>query len=156
MDKLSTNPVTATEPRKVVVNSKPDANAAVAEFCMGWTKVTTPMSPLVAAFSSKLEDSVNWKTPSGYTGIDSALCAFCHDPAASFALEERMRGMGWQWLMDQDNTWYVSAALPKTPHGEGTVARGDAMHSSRFIAMALAALSACGVEVELVEGWETR
>ena len=31
-----------------------------------------------------------------------------------------------------------------------------ALHESRFIAMALAALRARGVEFELVEGWDTK
>lgn len=144
MENLPTNTVPATEPRKVAVNCKADLNAAVTEHafkltpCDGWTGC--------AKQQIFIKDC---RHPSGTCYPRLSRREYCTDPTASFALEERMREIGWEWQLQSDQEW--NAMLM-----DGGCNECAADHPSRFIAMVLAALSACGVEVELVEGWETR
>lgn len=77
---------------------------------------------------------------------------FSTDPAASYALEQRMRESGWEWdLSSRENDgprWSV------TLYRIRVLRSGD--HISRLIAMCLAALCALGVELEFREGWDAR
>lgn len=182
MENLSTNPVPATEPRKVVVNCCADANAAVAEHCMGWewrSNVAQGYTLLLPPGWKQMFDAErSWiYVPDNSTlnlicgsfGPESLDCTrrhsyvgiphYCSDPTASFALEERMREMGWQWYLtefrkkNKGDKFQWRCSIEKTRDGLTTRCY---WHSSRFIGMVLTALSACGVEVELVEGWESR
>lgn len=77
---------------------------------------------------------------------------FSTDPAASYALEQRLCELGLEPTMQfapfhLPSPWVV-ALYPDI------VTRQTAQHKSRLIAMCLASLRALGVEFELVEGWD--
>lgn len=117
------------------INSKADLNAAVAESIGECHEIT----------------KMNWWE--AYIR-ESGVPRFATDPAASFALEQEMRKQEFQWAMDDTTAqppnagWLVSCAPVSGMQ--------DHRHASRFIAMALAALAAKGITLELAEGWEER
>lgn len=73
-------------------------------------------------------------------------------PTASFALENRMRELGWEWFMlGLHVQWRI-----RLQRVNGTGAIVTKHHAFRFVAMELAACAALGLELELVEGWDKR
>lgn len=127
-----------------------EIDALVAEHVMGWVRVVSDYSPLVAAFSKPGEKFESWKTPSGYTGIDSVLSHFSTDPAASKRLRDKMRADGWTitsgeafYPATQKNGFWCRL-FRHNPWQEFSHDNDESAES----VFALAALKAKGVEVE--------
>lgn len=127
------------------INSKSDLNRAVAN-------ALHPEPP--ASERRAIHESGVWRWARYHTPVTRnewgrwEPADFATDPVASFALEQKMDACGWNWDMEKlGNLWMVTLQSLKTYL---------ALHESRFIAMALAALRDLEVEFELVEGWDQR
>ena len=77
--------------------------------------------------------------------------SFSSDPAASYALEQKMRAAGYAPSMVDylSEGWRVSLAGTRS-------AKSPSWHTSRLIAMCLAALRALKVEFELQLDWDAK
>jgi len=119
---------------------------AVGEHVMGW-----------GPFDQSAIQQHCGKTHDGFLKWRNAK-DFVTDPAASFALEEKMRELGWDCQMATghqyhgDDWWYVAFLKG----GAQSFQRGSEEHRIRFVGMCVAALAALGVQVEYGEEWWTK
>ncbi len=136
-----TTEVSSPAPKRVSVNCKADMNEAIAIHCAGWRKAD-PGTPVDGAF---FDAASMFRFPDEVPN-------YCTDPVASFALEQKVEAWGCRWHIDGAAAGRHVVSIT----GMAACCPNSNIHASRFIAMCLCALSASGVEVTLVEGWEDR
>ena len=78
---------------------------------------------------------------------------FCGDPAASYALRQKMRAEGWAYTASISSSGRVYTQFYRYGNG-GAMEFGNGDSTDECVSFALAALRALGVEFELVEGWD--
>jgi len=134
----------------IQITSKADLNRAVANALHS----EPPTSERRA-----IHESGVWRWVKPQAGIGGAVVRFsgwepadfCGDPCASNLLRNRMWERGWDWALASDgNRWHVEM------YAQDHCCEVAETHTTLETAMALAALSAIGVEFELAEGWDAR
>lgn len=146
----------------ITIEKLADLDYAVAEHVMGWQhwQFTRSDGSTYVQFTPPGNEAYAelLKAVKVDAGDDLKLApSFSTDPAASYALRQKMRESDWassQWDELDNGNRVVVASFHKLHYPMGTMVVFS--HANEFIAICLAALRALGVELDLREGWDAR
>lgn len=149
-------------PDPVIIRSLRDLDALVAEKVMGW-RWYRRSNPITGGYwldsAKRPTDGITGEAmltshedaeELGLSPEPANVSRYTSDPAAAYALRQRMREEGW---------FYQSACSGETvlaifSRGGQNGQEGTGLHSSEHIAFCLAALEANGVAYVLETGWD--